>query len=164
MKLFTTTFMALLAGIVLASAAIADDAADVKAAVLKLNAAANAGDVEVISQYISPQRSLFNFSGRLLFVAEEFDPERAKAAFEAGVKYNRSWTHLDVKVYGNAAVVTGYHRGRYTGRSGTYTQGTRRVSEVWIKQDGKWMRVHRHASQLEPSARERGQAQAATNQ
>ena len=130
---------------------------------LKLNAAFNAGDVEVMSEYRLSGRSLFGFRGRLLNVAEGFDKDGLKSAFEAGLKFNRSWKHLDVKVYGNAAVVTGYHGGRTTGTNGTFIQGTRRVSEFWIKQGGKWKQVHRHASQLESAQREEISPQEATN-
>ena len=162
MKRLITTLIVLTVSLTLMSAATADDAADVKAAVLKLDEAFNAGDVEVISEYLSG-RSLFNFRGRLLNVAEGFDKDGLKSAFEAGLKFDRSWKHLDVKVYGNAAVVTGYHGGRTTRTNGSFIQGTRRVSEFWIKQSGTWKQVHRHASQLESALREEISPPEATN-
>ena len=77
MKLLTTAIMVLLAGMILTSAVAADDTADVKEAVLKLSEAHNAGDVEALSQYIHPQRSLFDYSGRLL----SYFPHVEKALF-----------------------------------------------------------------------------------
>ena len=162
MKLLATTAMVLLSGMILASAAAADDAADVREAVLKLDAAFNAGDVEVISQYIHPERSLFNYQGRILSEGG-FNPSILKTEFDEGLKFNWRIRHLGVKVYGNAAVVTGYHVGTITLLDGAVQRGTRRISEFWIKQDGKWMRVHRHASQLEPPVRETIEPQPATN-
>ena len=136
---------------ILTTPAIAGDADDVKSAVLKMNAAWNAGDIETISEH-NADGSLFNFTG-LLLVNTEFDKERTKSQFEEGLKYDRTWKHLEVTVYGNSAVVTGYHVGRATLPDGTYRDGTRRVSEFWTKMGGKWKLVHRHASQLEPSKR-----------
>ena len=141
--------------VVLTTVATADDAADVRAAVLKLDEAVNSGDADAIAQYLHQERSLFNYNGRLLFKSVGFNKDARKAAYEAGLKVNRTWRHLDVKVYGNAAVVTGYHVGRTTRPDGSYIQGARRVSEFWTKQNGQWKRVHRHASQSEPAPRER---------
>ena len=164
MKRVIAVAMVLVGSLVLSSKAAADDADDVKAAVLKSNEAWNSGDVDVMAQYLHPRRSLFNYRGRLLNKSEGFDKDALKAAFEAGLKVNRTWRHLDVKVYGNAAVVTGYHVGRTTRPDGSYIQGARRVSEFWTKQNGQWKRVHRHASQSEAAPRERMSApQESTN-
>ncbi len=155
MKQVIVVLMVLVGGLALSTAAIADDADDVRAAVLKLNEAGNSGDVDAIAQYLHQERSLFSLAGRLLINFEGFNKDARKAAYEAGLKVNRSWRHLDVKVYGNAAVVTGYHVGRTTRPDGSYIQGARRVSEFWTKQNGQWKLVHRHASQSEPAPRER---------
>jgi len=163
MKRLITALIVLTASLILTSTATADDAADVKAAVLKLTEALNSGDAEAIPEYLSVD-SGFSYRGRL-FSRWEGDVTVAwyKSLFDAGVKWNWSWRHLDVKVYGNAAVVTGYQEGNYTHSSGTIVQGTKRVSEFWIKQGGKWKRVHRHVSQLEPAQREVVSPQEATN-
>lgn len=153
MKQIIVVLMVLVGSLALSTAAIADDADDVRAAVLKLNEAWNSGDVDAIAQYLHHERSLFNYRGRLL--TKGFNKDALKAVYEAGLKFNRRWKHLDVKVHGNAAVVTGYHNGRTTGADGSYIQGTRRVSEFWAKQNGQWKQVHRHASQSEPAPRER---------
>lgn len=141
-----------IAGLVLATAAFGDDADDVKEAVLELNAAHNAGDVEIVSKYLS-ELSIFNLAGNLLLEVE-FNKNELRARIEDGLKTNRSWRHLEVEVYGNTALVTGYHLGRTTSPDGSFIQGTRRVSEFWVKKGGNWKSVHRHASQLEPDERE----------
>ena len=137
MKRVIAVGMVLVASMALSTKATADDAADVKAAVLRLNEASNSGDVDTMAQYLGQGRSLFNLSGRLLSVSEGYDKDAARAAFEAGRKYNRTWRHLDVKTYGDAAVVTGYHVGSNTAPNGSIFRGTRRVTEVWIKQGGQ---------------------------
>ena len=161
MKRLITTVIVLIASITLVSAAVADDAADVKAAWLKVNAAMNSGDIDVIAQHTHPKGSLFNYSGRLL--RESFNADGLKAAFDAGLKFNWGVRSLQATVYGNAAVVTGYHVGTITSENGDINRGTRRFSEFWIKQGGKWKQVHRHASQLEPVQRETIAAPTATN-
>jgi hypothetical protein len=76
-----------------------------------------------------------------------------QARYDSGWKLNLVIRHLDVKVYGNAAVVTAYVDGPVT-YGGTTLRGTRRETQVWIKQSGQWKRVHLHQSQLEPAPRE----------
>ncbi len=161
MKRFITTLIVLIASLILASSAAADDVSDVKEAWVKVNAAFNAGDVDIMSQYIHAEASLFNYEGRTL--SEGFDKDGFKAGFDAGLKFDWDANHLNVKVYGNAAVVTGYHVGTITLPNGDVSQGTRRFSEVWIKENGNWKQVHRHASQLEPVPRETLSSTEATN-
>ena len=162
MKRLIAILMLLSGGMVLTNVAAADDAADVKAAWLDLNAAFNAGDVDTIAQYIHPDASIFVSRGRLL--REGFNKDRFKALIDDGLKFDRWVRHLSVKVYGNTAVVTGYHKGFITGTSGTISRGATRFSEVWIKQKGKWMSVHRHASFLTARPRELIPPPAATDQ
>ena len=162
MKRVFMILIVFVASIILSNRAIADDAADVKAAWLKSNAALNSGNADAASQSLHPEATLFNYGGRTLN-DRWFNPEGLKAAFEAGLKCDWNANHLNVKVYGNAAVVTGYHVGTITPPNGNVSQGTRRFSEFWIKQDGKWTCVHRHASQLEPVPRETLSPPEATN-
>ncbi len=156
MKRVITVAMVLVGGLVLSTTAIADDADDVKAAVLKLNEASNSGDVDAIAQYLHQERSLFNYHGRLLSKTEEFNKDGLKAAFDAGLKIdNGAIRHVTVKTYGNTGVVTGYQGLNVTFANGTIIRGTVRFSEVWTKQQGKWKLVHSHSSPLEPAPRER---------
>lgn len=53
MRRLIAILMVLSGGMVLTSIAAADDAADVKAAVLDLTAALNAGDVDTVAQVVS---------------------------------------------------------------------------------------------------------------
>ena len=162
MRRLIAILMLLSGGMVLTNVAAADDAADVKAAVLDVNAALNAGDVDTVAKYIHPDSNRFNLGGRLLI--EGFNKDRLKTGIDDGLNFNRQIRHISVKVYGNAAVVTGYLLGSVTYPNGTISRGTRRFSEVWIKQQGKWIVVHRHDSQLEPRPRELIPPPAATDQ
>ena len=135
-------------GMVLTTVAEADDAADVKAAVLEFLAAMNAGDANAWGQKVHSGFSIFYYDGELL--SEGFDRDGLKAAIAAGLKFNWEIRHLGVKVYGNAAVVTGYNVGTLTLPDGTSQEGSRRFSEVWIKTGSQWKQVHRHASPVLP--------------
>ena len=146
--------MVLVGGLVLSTAAIADDAEDVKAAMLALDAASKNKDMGVIVQYMHPGRSRYVSGGGLL--REGFKEDGLKAAFDAGLKLDSgARRHVTVKTYGNTAVVTGYRWQNITLPGGTIIRGTVRFSQVWTKEQGKWKTVHTHSSPLEPAPRER---------
>ena len=114
-------------------------------------AALNAGDVNAFIPYYPSESSVFAGGGLL----ERFDSleERRndfQAGVDAGLKLNLQLQHMEVKVYGNAAVVTGYLTGTNTAPDGTVTQTRERRTGVLIKQGGQWKEVHRHASPLFP--------------
>ena len=110
MKRLIDLLIVLVGCLVLTAVAAADDAADIKAAQRAQFAAYNASDTDAVAQYVLQEQSRFVGDGSLLTVG--FNRNGLKAAFGAGVKFNRQFRHLDVKVYGNAAVVTGTGRGR----------------------------------------------------
>ncbi len=135
----------MIGSLVLTTAAIADDADDVKAAQLALIAALNEGDVEIIAQYLLSEHSRFPAEGLLV---EGFTKEDLKAAFNAGLKLAITARHLDVKIYGNTAIATGYIEGSITLPGGIFEEIRQRFTEVWIKQGNNWKRVHIHSSPL----------------
>ena len=145
MKRLISILIIFVGGTALTTVATADDADDVKAAHIASLAALNAGDVDAYAQYRVPQQSGFYPDGGLL---EEFDRNGLKAALEAGLKFNLQHKHLDVKVYDNAAVTTGYETGTVTYPDGTTLKGPRRYSAVWINQAGQWKLVHLHISMI----------------
>ena len=129
----------------LTTVAVADDVGDVKAAVRAVDTAFNSGDADAVAEYMHPEHSRFP-DGELLF--EGFNKDHLKALFAAGLKVDLDTRHLGVKIYGNTAVATGYTVGTVTLPDGTINQGTGRFSEVWIKQENEWKRVHIHSSPL----------------
>ena len=148
MKALTTL---LVVGMFLMPAALADDVADVKAAVQSYFAAINSGNGAAMAQHRIPQYSVFGGGGlieRSSSIAQQRDDFQALA--DAGRKLNLRIQHLEVTVYGNAAVVTGYLTGKNTAPDGTVNQQRQQRTGVWIKQAGQWREVHRHSSPLLP--------------
>ncbi len=147
MKRLTAVLMVFVPSMVLTSVAAAQDVEAIKAAQLAHFAAFNAGDADAVAQYVLPERSHFQgISGE--FLVEGFDKNSLKASFDAGLTFNRQLRHLEVKVYGDAAVVTGYWTGTISFPDGTTGQGPMRHSAVWIKKGGQWKLAHRHNSPL----------------
>ncbi len=148
MKALTTLFMI---GMFATAVAIADDEADVRAAVQGHFAALNAGDVNAFIPYYPSESSVFA-GGRLLgrFHSLEERRDGFQAGVDAGQRRNLRLQHMEVRVYGNAAVVTGYLVGPSTAADGTVTQVRQQRTGVLIKQGGQWKEVHRHSSPLLP--------------
>lgn len=142
--------MVLLGGMLLTTFAVADDADDVRAAVLRLDAAFMAGDVEAIAKYMHPEYTMFLFPGEVRgeLLIEGFSKDRLKALFDAGMKVDIETRHLGVKIFGITAVVTSYAVGIVTLPDGTVKRTTRRITEIWVKEKGEWKRVHIHESPL----------------
>jgi ketosteroid isomerase-like protein len=138
----------LVVGMVMTTVAIADDADDVKAAVQSYVAAINAGDSSAI-QYRSPTRSTFNRGGGLLSrPTSSIQEQRSALGAEAraGIKRNYQITHMEVEVYGDTAVVTGYLTGTRTQPNGNTIVMRDRRTGVFVKQGGQWKEVHHHQS------------------
>jgi ketosteroid isomerase-like protein len=148
MKRLINVLMVLMVGILYANLAYADDAADVKAAVLAVDAAYSSGDVETIFKYMHPEHSRFAADGGLLNPAM-FTREGLKTFFEKN-NLNVRARHIVVKIYGNTGVVTCYTLITTTRTDGNITRATDRSTEIWVKQDGNWKRVHIHSSLLTP--------------
>ncbi len=147
-SLITTLF---LMGMFLTTAALADDVDDVKAAVQGHFAALKAGDVNAFIRYYASETSVFAGGGLLeRFHSLEERRNDFQAGVDAGEKRNLQLQHMEVKVYGNAAVVTGYLMGTSTAADGTVTQSRQQRTEVLIKQGGQWKAVHNHRSPLFP--------------
>ena len=89
------------------------ETAAIEAVIQDYTAAWEAGDAEAVAKHNhSSGRSSFYAGGRLLRL---FDTAGLQAWFAAGGKVNNQrLSHLDVKVYGDAAVVTGYITGTTT--------------------------------------------------
>ena len=146
MKALSTLFVA---GMFLTTVAMADDVDDVKAAVERYFAALNTGDVGAYIEARVPEYSLF-VDGALLSRFHSLTEQRNsfQASVDAGFKRNYQLRHLEVKVYGDAAVVTAYNVGSRTRPGRTIEQVRERRTSVWIKQGGQWKQVHRHQSPL----------------
>jgi len=148
MKAWTTLFVI---GMFATTVAMADDVDDVKAAVQSYYAALNSGNGAALAQLRIPEYSFFGGGGlidRSSSSAQQRDDFQALA--DAGRKLDLQLRHMEVRVYGNAAVVTGYSTGTNTAPDGTVNQTRQQRTGVWIKQGGQWREAHRHASPLFP--------------
>ena len=127
----------------------AGDKEDVMAATDSVIAAWNAGDVDAIQKYYASDYTQYSDDGNLLKGAWGW--VGLGQFFESGGKVTISPSrHREVKVYGNAAVLTNYATLTVTQPDGTATTTTHRNTIVWVKQSGQWKAVHSHASLLTP--------------
>ena len=149
MKALTTL---LVIGMCLTTVAMADDADDVKAAVLGYFAAISTGDANSQTRYHMPEYSSFGPGGGLLESQHSLEEQRNRfqADRDAGQRLNLQVRHLDVRVYGDAAIVTSYVVGTITTTDGTTIQSRDQRSGMWIKQGGQWKEAHRHNSPIAP--------------
>jgi len=147
MKVLTTL---LVAGMFLTTVAMADDVDDVKAAVQRYIATLNAEDANAYVQSRVPEYSVFT-GGGLFERSTSLEEQRNgfQDRIDSGIRISRQLRHIDVKVYGNAAVVTGYMLGTTAGPDGTTQPLSSQRTGVWIKQEGQWKEVHRHSSPLQ---------------
>ena len=144
MKALTTVFVI---SMFLTAVAMADDVDDVKAADENYYAAMNSGDARGWAQSrLSAESTRFGPGGGLLelFGSLEEQEQNRKAEFDAGLKYNLRARHLDIRVYGNTAVVTLYG----VGAAGNNAQVNNRITRVWGKQGDQWKMIHAHLSPL----------------
>ena len=143
MKAWTTLFVI---GMFATAVAMADDVDDVKAEMERYFAALNAGDANGYIQHFMPETSAFVGTG---LISHAHSLGEQKSAFVAsGLKRNLQLRHLEVKVYGNTAVTTGYVVGTVTTANGTTDQTRALRTSVLIKQGGQWKEVHQHRSPL----------------
>ena len=149
MKALTTLLVVI--GMFLMPAALADDADDVKAAVQRYITALNGGDANAYVQSRTPEYSVFA-GGGLIDRSHSLEEQRNgfQGRIDSGIRINRQLRHLEVKVFGNAAIVTGYMMGTTTGPDGTVNRLSNQRTGVWIKQGGQWKEAHRHGSPLFP--------------
>ena len=146
MKAWATLFVV---GMFLTTVAMADDVDDIKAAELDSRAQEKAGNVDGVYNYMVPEFSIFPPTARL--VSHGWDQEsknRMRARHESGRQFDFQVRHIDVKVYGDAAVSTYYLVGPVQLPDGGRQRQSLRMTSVWVKQAGQWKLAHRHESPL----------------
>ena len=148
MKAWTTLFVV---GMFATAVAMADDVDDVRAAVQSYFAAINSGNAAAVVRYRIPEYSVF-VGGGLIDRSSSIAQQRAdfQALTDTGREVDLRIQHLEVRIYGNTAVFTGYVTGTNTLLDGTVIPSRQQRTGVWIKQGGQWKEVHRHASPLFP--------------
>lgn len=119
-----------------AERATANAEAEIKRLELERNEAILEGDAAALNRMTSDDYTFINQRGELRTKAE------IVAGFKAGsFRYSaREVSDLTIRVYGNAAVVTGRARQKGTENSNDYS-GENRFTRVYIKQGDKWVTV-----------------------
>ena len=148
MKRLIVVLMVLAVGMFLTTTATADDVEDIKKATLEHFATLNSGDVAAHIAHHLQGHTAFAADGGFLQVEDSLEEEKKSLqdGYDSGFRTNLQLRHLEVKVYGNAAVVTSYVVGTTTAPDGTIQQTRGRRTAVLIKRGNKWMEVHTHAS------------------
>jgi CubicO group peptidase (beta-lactamase class C family) len=119
--------------------------AELRAAVADLIAGYNSGSVEQIEGRLAPQQNGFPSGGG--FLGKIVDAEELRGAFKSGVKLNFEMRELEVAVYGDTALTTGFFGGTVNRPNRpSQADGPWRASFVWNKQGGVWKLVHSHLS------------------
>ncbi len=138
----------LLAGLLLSTGVQAGDVEDIIALEQGHYLARNNGDLDTWVQYHLPERYGFGPGGGLLSHGTSAEEEKRslKAQLDGGMKYNHRLVHVDVKVFGDVAITTGYVVGSSTSPDGRTNQAMMRRTGVVIKRNGQWKELHNHLS------------------
>ncbi len=148
MKRFINIILLLVVGLFLSNVSTAGDVEDIKKATLEHFATHRAGDAKAHIDHHMPYHTQFQDGGLLIVSHSREEQVKAlQAVFDAG-KPNLELRHLDVKVYGKAAVVTGYVEGTVINPDGTTQQVRAQRTAVLIKEGSNWKEVHLHSSPI----------------
>ncbi len=123
-----------------------DDEAAIRNAILNRQAGQNAGDVKAIYKDVHPDATVFGDSWGPL---SKPDSARRAAQFKAGLKLDDASEGVEVNIHGDVAWVTSYIVGTGMRPPADTVAISLRVTDVLVKQDGRWMFVHSHVSPLE---------------
>src|SRR5262245_46232188 len=100
------------------------------------------GDRKTVDDILAPDWSVIDLAGNVLSKAQVMKEFGGDRKIESG-----SLDDLSVRLYGDAAVVTG--RSSFTGSyQGKHASVTQRFTDVFIKRDGHWQVVASHATQI----------------
>lgn len=125
----------------------ASDEEEIRCAVANFYAANNYKDGDAYLQYMAPGGyTAFLENGSDLFKVNE---ELIRRSFKEDWVSNLEAIELDVKVYGDAALVTGYRVGTLTVADGETQKTMSCLTMMWIRFEGEWRLVHIHLSPLD---------------
>ncbi len=134
-------------GCALVPQAAAGQDADVRRALEETVRAWTEARVNDYVQQFDPQVRGFDLDGALM--SEGISRQAIQARYDAGFKVNMELRHVDVRVFGNTAVLVGYMVG-WVSAGGITDRGTWRFTEVRVNQEGRWRVVQYHVSKLKP--------------
>jgi len=126
-----------------AAPAIADNAADIKAAIKKAQKAYNSCDVEAMKGLTSEKSFAFNMDGSL---TEGNDMADLKAACDAGTKFDLPLNVAKMHVGNDWAVAAGTYKGTVTPGEGKVQNIDAHFTLVLVKDGDGWKSIHFHDS------------------
>ncbi len=129
----------------LASGSASAQEAEVRAAIEETLAALIARDAATFGSFYHDDTRGF-FVDRTTMI-NGYSSIAVRLAFGTGLRVNVTMDELDVKVYGNTAVVGARFQGSVTLPGGAVATGTWRYSETRVLEDGTWKVVQYHVSQ-----------------
>ncbi len=129
--------------------AVADDVADIKAAMEEHFVTFKAGDAAGHVAHHMAGGSSFGPDGGALAVNDSIEEATAElqAEFDEGYKFDFQLVDLDVAVYGDTAVVTSLQTGTVTLPDGTTEDVKNRRTAVVVRDGSEWKEVHSHISE-----------------
>ena len=137
-------------GVILAAStpALADDVADIKAAMKEHFVTFRAGDAAGHIAHHMASNSSFGPEGGALAVNDSPEEEIAdlQASFDEGFKFDFHLVDLEVAVFGDTAVVTSLQIGTVTTPDGESEKVKNRRTAVVIRDGSDWKEVHSHIS------------------
>ena len=130
------------------TSAMADDVADIKAAMEKHFVTFKAGDAGGHIAHHMARNSSFGPEGGALAVNDSSEEETAElqASFDEGYKFDFELVDLEVAVYGDTAVVTSLQTGTVTTPDGKTEKVKNRRTAVVVRDGSDWKEVHSHIS------------------
>jgi CubicO group peptidase (beta-lactamase class C family) len=118
---------------------------EVREAVADLINGYNNGNVEQLERRLAAERNGFQGEGGAL--RDIVDLEELRGAFKSGVRLKFEMRDLEVAVYGETALATGFFGGAVSRPNAPdRPEGPWRASFVWNRQGGVWKLVHTHLS------------------
>lgn len=103
-----------------------------------------------IARHHLPGHSEYSANGRPLGISGSFEEQLARndAIFDGGFTFDWHHKDLNVQIFGDAAVVTGYVVGTTNPPNADPISINNRRTTVLLKRQGKWQEIHVHNSPL----------------
>jgi ketosteroid isomerase-like protein len=132
-----------------AAVAAADRVEEIREAHLCWVDALNRRDVDYMQLHSLPEISMFNVGDALQRDFDDASWEAMRAQARQAATQDRRVSHEieEIKVYGDVAVITGYATVT-VGPGDAAQEMRRRITYVWVDEDGQWKQTHHHVSPL----------------
>ncbi len=124
-----------------ADSSVSDDAVRLRQIEKEWNQALERGDRSYVEALLAPEAVFTTGRGRLVMRAEVLDAMKGEKIEISTV------SDLDIRVYGDSAVILGSYYQKGSGGAAAY-ESRGRFTDVFVKRDGRWQVVAVHTSPL----------------